>query len=137
MSELNIKNNGIGATPHLTFSVNTTADKEFTEEDIDNNLTACLISGNNQVGKGDAGGKLFGKVVWVSSELQEGTAVPALCAVQARGVARFKYTDSTPVVDQSVELAGEGKVRRTSMANVKGRVIAVNPIEKTCDVWLG
>lgn len=144
-SPYQIDNTGIGGTPFLTFSVDTTATKDFTQTDLDNNLVACVVSGNNEVGMGAAGDKLFGKVVWVSQELQSGTTVPALCAVQARGVARFKYSATTPVVNQMVEVDGTGKVRQVGAdADIaagghlaRGQVIAVDSTAGTCDVWLG
>jgi len=144
-SQFNIDNSGIGGTPFLTFSVDTTADKDFIQTDLDNNLTACVISANNEVGMGADGDKLFGKVVWVSQELQSGTTIPALCAVQARGVARFKYVATTPVINQMVEVDGAGKVKKASAdADIaagghlmRGQVIAVDTSAGTCDVWLG
>lgn len=144
-SQFQIDNNGIGGTPFLTFSVDTTENLDFTQSDLDNNLTACVISGNNEVGMGQAGDKLFGKVVWVSQELQSGTTIPALCAVQARGVARFKYAATTPEINQMVEVDGAGKVRQASAdADIaagghlmRGQVIAVDTDATTCDVWLG
>ena len=74
-SQFQIDNNGIGGTPFLTFTVDTSANKDFTQTDLDNNLSACVISADNEVGMGSAGDKLFGKVVWVSQELQAGTTV--------------------------------------------------------------
>lgn len=144
-SQFQIDNNGIGGTPFLTFTVDTTANKDFVQTDLDNNYAACIIAGDNKVGMGAAGDKLFGKVVWVSQELQSGTTIPALCAVQARGVARFKYAATTPVINQMVEVDGTGKVRQAT-ADVdiaagghlmRGQVIAVNTTDTTCDVWLG
>lgn len=144
-SQFIINNEGIGKDPLLTFNVDTTADKDFTQTDLDNNLTACIISDDNEVGMGSAGNKLFGKVIAVSSELQGGTSVPAICTVQARGVARFKYATPTPVVNQMVEVDGSGKVRQASAdADIaagghlmRGQVIAVDTTNTTCDVWLG
>ncbi len=144
-SKFNIDNSGIGGTPFLTFSVDATADRDFTQADLDDNLTACVISGNNEVGMGSDGDKLFGKVVWVSQELQPGTTIPALCAVQARGVARFKYVAAAPVINQMVEVNGAGKVKQASAdADIaagghlmRGQVIAVDAAAGTCDVWLG
>jgi len=144
-SQFNIDNNGIGGTPFLTFTVDSTADQDFKQSDLDDNLTACVISGNNEVGMGSAGNKLLGKVVWVSQELQDGTTIPALCAVQARGVARFKYAATTPVINQMVEVDGAGKVRQAAAdADIaagghlmRGQVIAVDTTAGTCDVWLG
>ena len=144
-SQFQIDNSGIGGTPFLTFSVDTTADMDFTQTDLDNNLAACVISANNEVGMGQAGDKLFGKVVWVSQELQTGTTVPALCAVQARGVARFCYVATAPEINQMIEVDGAGKVRQASAdADIaagghlmRGQVIAVDTDAETCDVWLG
>ena len=144
-SQFTIDNNGIGGTPFLTFTVDTTADKDFIQDDLDDNLTACVISGSNEVGMGDAGDKLFGKVVWVSQELQDGTTIPALCAVQARGVARFKYVETAPVINQMVEVNGAGKVKQASADAdiaagghlIRGQVITVDATAGTCDVWLG
>ncbi len=144
-SPFQIDNSGIGGTPFLTFSVDTTADKDFTQDDLDNSLTACVISDDNEIGMGAAGDKLFGKVVWVSQQLQDGTTVPALSAVQARGIARFKYAATTPVINQMVEVDGAGKVRQAAAdADIaagghlmRGQVISVNTTDTTCDVWLG
>jgi len=144
-SQFTLDNHGIGGTPFLTFAVDATANKDFSQSDLDANLTACVISDNNEVGMGSAGDKLFGKVVWVSQELQSGTAIPALCAVQARGVARFKYAATTPVINQMVEADGAGKVRQAAAdADIaagghlmRGQVIAVDTTAATCDVWLG
>jgi hypothetical protein len=139
-----INNDGVGSDSLLTFSVNSTSAQDFTQADLDANLTAAAITGNNQVGMGSAGSKLIGKVVAVSEELQSGTTVPAYCTVQARGAARFKYASPTPVVNEMVELDGTGKVRRASTSTDipagghkhKGQVIAVDTTNTTCDVWL-
>jgi hypothetical protein len=139
-----INNDGVGSDSLLTFSVNSSSGQDFTQADLDANLTAAAITGNNQVGMGSAGSKLIGKVVAVSEELQSGTTVPAYCTVQARGLARFKYASPTPVVNEMVELDGTGKVRRASTSadipagghKHKGQVIAVDTTNTTCDVWL-
>ena len=144
-SKFQIDNAGIGGTPFLTFGVDTTANKDFTQDDLDDNLTACVVSDSNEVGMGAAGGKLFGKVTWVSQELQPGTIIPALCAVQARGVARFKFSATPPSVNQMVEVDGTGKVRQAAADEdiaagghlMRGQVIAVDTAAATCDVWLG
>ncbi len=144
-SQFIINNEGIGKDPLLTFSVDTTTDKDFTQTDLDSNLTACVISDDNEVGMGSAGDKLFGKVVAVSSDLQSETSVPEICTVQARGIARFKYAATTPVVNQMVEVDGAGKVRQAAAdADIaagghlmRGQVIAVDTTNTTCDVWLG
>ena len=141
----NVNNDGVGSDSLLTFTVDTTANKDFTQTDLDNNLTACCISDNNEVGMGSAGDKFFGKVVHVSEELQSGTTIPAYCTVQARGVARVKYGSPTPVINEMVELDGTGRVRRASTSSDipagghkhKGQVIAVDSVNTTCDVWLG
>ncbi len=145
MSVYSIDNEGIGSGPFLTMSIDATTDLGFDQDDVDNNATACVVSGNNEAGKGAAGNKVFGKVVWVSTDMVPGTTRPATCAVQARGVARFKYEAPTPAVNQMVEIAGEGKVRKASAdADIaegghlmRGQVIAVNATDTTCDVWLG
>jgi hypothetical protein len=144
-SQFAIDNEGIGKDPMLTFKVDTTTDKDFTQTDLDSNLTACIISDDNEVGMGSAGDKLFGKVIAVSSELQSGTSIPETCTVQARGVARFKYVTPAPQVNQMVEVDGAGKVRQASAdADIaagghlmRGQVIAVDSTNSTCDVWLG
>jgi len=143
-SLIKIDNNGIGGTPFLTFAVDTTGGMDFTQSDLDDNLTACIVSAGNEAGMGSASDKLFGKVVWVSQELQADTTIPALCAVQARGVARFRYTGNM-FVNQMVEVDGAGKVRQASAdADIaagghlmRGQVIAVDSEAGTCDVWLG
>jgi hypothetical protein len=138
-----IDNEGIGGGPFLSMTISET--NGFTQADIDNNTTACRITGNNEVGKGAIGDKLLGKVVWVSSELVPGTTRPVSCAVQARGVARFYYGSNQPQINQMVELVGNGKVRQASAdADIdagghvmRGQVIAVDVNNATCDVWLG
>ena len=144
-SPYQIDNSDIGGTPYLTFTVDATADKDFTQDDLDSNYTSCAVVGNNEVGMGSEGDKLFGKVVWVSQQLQDGTLIPALCAVQARGVARFKTGATAPAVNQMVELDGTGKVNVASLdADIaagghlmRGQVIAIDDVAGTCDVWLG
>ena len=149
MSKFKIDNSGIGGTPFLTFSVSHS--NGFTQEDLDNNLTSCVITGNNEVGKGNIGDKLFGKVVWVSSEFDPETEIPALCAVQARGVARFKLDTKNeiyiPKLNKMIIVDGRGKVYsgdpdvdvsiRPGGHLFRGQVIAVNLEENTCEVWLG
>ena len=145
-SQFVVDNEGVGASALLTMHVDSTADKDFTQSDIDNNLTACVVSADNEVGMGSDGDKLFGKVVAVSDELQSGTTIPAYCSVQARGVARLKYnTGAAPSVNQMVEVDGAGKVKQASAdADIaagghlmRGQVIAVDETNETCDVWLG
>ena len=137
--QFSIDNVGISGTPFLTFTINTSPNKGFTQDDLDNDLTACVITGNNKVGKGEIGDKLFGKVVWVSQELQAGTTIPALCAVQARGVARFKYDRRPPFLGESVLPQKDGKVIGSPTGdglNLRGIVIAVDEENQTCDLWL-
>lgn len=142
-SQFQVDNNSIGGTPFLTFTVDAAANKDFTQSDLDNNLTACVLSDNNEVGMGSAGDRLFGRVVWLSLELQIDTTVPALCAVQARGVARFKYAPTNPPVKGSgVRVDGEGRVGevwrgRKDSNSMVGHVMAINTQNQTCDVWLG
>lgn len=145
-SQFTVDNEGVGATGLLTMYVDSTASKDFTQTDLDNNLTACIVSADNEAGMGTDGDKLFGKVLAVSEELQSGTAIPAYCTVQARGVARFKYNaDAAPSVNEMVETDGAGKVKQSSAdADIaagghlmRGQVIAVDSTNETCDVWLG
>jgi len=144
-SQFNIDNSGIGGTPFLSFSVDTTEDKDFTQSDIDDNLTACVVSDSNEVGMGFDGDKLLGKVTWVSLAWRSETTIPERCTVQARGVARFKYVNPVPVLNRMVLVNGKGKVRRATGTNyldssghlLRGQVIAVDTEARTCDVWLG
>jgi hypothetical protein len=144
MMSFTINNDGVGADGYLTMGVDTTASLDFTQTDLDNGLCACAISGNNEVGMGADGGKLFGKVVSVEDELDDND-IPVRCTVQARGVARFKYVATTPVVGQMVELDGAGSVSQASADTdiaagghlMRGQVIAVDTTNETCDVWLG
>jgi hypothetical protein len=139
-----ITNDGAGANLQLTFEVDASANQDFTLTDLDNSLTACSVTGNNKVGMGTAGGRLLGKVIKVSEELQSGTAIPALCTVQVTGVARFKYAATTPVIGQKVEVDGAGKVRQAATSSDvpaggtkhRGLVLAVNTTDTTCDVLL-
>ncbi len=144
-SQFTVDNEGVGASGLLTMAVDSTSNKDFIQSDIDDNLTACVVSGNNEAGMGSAGDKMFGKVIAVSEEMQSGTTIPAYCTVQARGVARFKYAATTPVVNQMVEVDGAGKVKQASADTdiaaggnlMRGQVIAVDSTNSTCDVWLG
>lgn len=144
MSTYTINNEGAGADTLLTFAVDTTENKDFTQADLDDNLTACGLSDDNEVGMGAAGDRLLGKVIKVSGDLQSGTAVPARCTVQVTGVARFRYAATTPDIGQKVELDGTGKVRQASAAASvpaggtphRGLVIAVDTSAGTCDVLL-
>ncbi len=139
-----VTNDGAGADLQLTFEVDATAGQDFTLVDLDAGLCAASLTGNNKVGMGTAGGRLLGKVVKVSEEMQTGTAVPLLCTVQVTGVARFKYAATTPVIGQKVEVDGAGKVRQAATgADVpaggtkhRGLVLAVNTTDTTCDVLL-
>lgn len=140
-----IDNSGVGSDALLTLGNDATANKDFTQTDIDNNLTACVISANNEAGMGAAADKLFGKVIGVSDELQSGTTLPARVTVQARGVARFKYVATTPVINQMVEVDGAGAVKQvTADADIaagghlgRGMVINVITASTEVDVWLG
>ena len=140
-----IDNQGIGSDPLLTLGNDATATKDFSLADLAGNLTACVISANNEAGMGADGDKLFGKVIAVSDELQAGTALPARVTVQARGVARFKYVAVTPVINQMVEVDGAGAVSiATADADIaagghlmRGQVINVIGASTEVDVWLG
>lgn len=144
-SQFTVDNNGVGMNPTLTMGTDTTSNKDFSAADLDSNLTACVISGNNAVGMGAAGDKLFGKVLDVSEDTTTG-GIPNTCTVQAGGVARFKYnTSAAPVLNQMVEVDGAGKVR-VATADVdiaagghlaRGQVIAKDTVNETVDVWLG
>ncbi len=145
-SQFTVDNDGVGASGLLTMRIDTTSGKDFTQDDLDDNLTACVVSDNNEVGMGADGDKLFGKVIAVSDERQSGTTIPAYCTVQARGVARFRYnTDAAPSVNEMVEVDGAGKVKQASAdADIaagghlmRGQVIAVDSTNETVDVWLG
>ena len=139
-----IQNDGAGGNLALTFSVDTASGKDFTQTDLDNALTACAMSGNNEVGMGAAGARLVGKVIKVSEELQSGTSIPSVCTVQVTGVARFLYSGTAPAVGQKVEVDGTGKVRRASTSadvpaggsSHRGLVIAVDTSATSCDVLL-
>jgi hypothetical protein len=139
-----VTNEGAGANLLLTFEVDATANQDFTQSDLDNNYAAAVMTGDNKVGMGTTGGRLVGKVISVSEEMQAGTAIPALCTVQVTGVARFKYVATTPVIGNKVEVDGTGKVRQASTATDvpaggtkhRGIVLAVNTTDTTCDVLL-
>jgi len=146
MSQFVVDNDGVGASALLTMHVDSNPDWGFTQNDINNNLTACVISGNNEVSMGEDGDELFGKVLAVSQELQPGTTIPAYCTVQARGMARFTYTGTAPRVNQMMEVDGRGRVKRPPTYEHieigghtarRGQVIAVDTINHACDVWLG
>ena len=139
-----ITNDGAGANLLLAFEVDATTNQDFTQTDLTNNLTACALTANNKIGMGSAGGRLLGKVIKVSEELQAGTSIPAICTVQVTGVARFKYAATTPVIGQKVELDGAGKVRQAATSTDvpaggtkhRGIVLAVITADTTCDVLL-
>ncbi|MDP8227995.1 MAG: hypothetical protein P9M15_00920 [Candidatus Electryoneaceae bacterium] len=143
-SAWSVNNNGIGGEPYLSFGIDTTADKDFTQTDLDAGNVACVISGNNEVGMGSAGDKLFGAVQAVSEEL-DSSDIPVRGSIQARGVKTFNYTGTTPVINQMVEVDGAGAVRQATADTdiaagghlARGQVIAVDTTNTTCDVWLG
>ena len=144
-SQFVVDNNGVGMHPTLTLKVDTTANLDFSQGDLDSNRTACIISDNNEVGMGSDGDKLFGKVVAVSTEV-DANGIPVTCTVQARGVARFKYNSgAAPAVNQMVEVDGAGKVKQASAdADIaagghlmRGQVSAKDTTAETGDVWLG
>ncbi len=144
-SQFIVDNNGVGMHPTLTMYVDTSTDKDFSQADLDSNLTACVVSSRNEAGMGSAGNKLFGKVIAVSTEV-DSNGIPATCTVQARGVARFKYnTGAAPSVNEMVEVDGAGKVRQASAdADIaagghlmRGQVIDKDSTNETVDVWLG
>ncbi len=144
-SQFIVDNQGVGMYPTLTLKVDTTANKDFSQADLDANLAAGVIAANNTIGMGAAGDKLFGKVVAVSTE-KDANGIPVTCTVQAGGVARFKYnTGAAPNVNEMVEVDGAGKVRRaTTSTDIpagghkhRGQVIAKDTTAETVDVWLG
>lgn len=97
----------------ITMKVDTSSDKDFTTTDLTNGLCACVVSANREVGMGSDGDKLFGKVVAVSEEV-DSDDIPVNCTVQVRGVAKFGYVATTPVINQMVEVDGAGKVSQAS-----------------------
>src|SRR4030067_282665 len=143
---MSMDNEGVGGQPYLPMAVDTTSAKDFKQADLDATLTACVIAGNNKVGMGSDGDKLFGKVVAVSAEVDD-SSIPVRCTVQAPGQARggapSKCVAPTPVVKQMVEVDGAGAVSQASAdADIaagghlmRGQVIAVNTTDVTVDVW--
>jgi hypothetical protein len=139
-----VSNEGAAQPTLLTFEIDTTANKDFVQADLESNYTAACMAGNNKIGMGSAGDRLVGKVIKVSEELQSGTAIPALATVQVTGVARFKYSGTAPSVGNKVEVDGTGKVRQAvTLTDVpaggtkqRGLVIAVNTTDTTVDVLL-
>ncbi|RJP74574.1 MAG: hypothetical protein C4524_12770 [Candidatus Zixiibacteriota bacterium] len=144
-SQFVVDNQGVGMYPTLSMKVDTSADRDFSQTDLDANLTAGVVSDSNEAGMGAAGDKLFGKVVAVSAET-DANGIPLTCTVQAGGVARFKYnTAAAPDLNQMVEVDGAGKVRVASAVDafapgghkMRGVVIARDTTNETVDVWLG
>ena len=140
-------NEGIGANCVGTFLIDPTAGQDFSQTDLDANLSSCSIdsySATPTVSMGAAGGRLLGKVLALSSELQAGTAVPVWCTVQMTGVARFKYVATTPVIGNKVMVDGAGAVKQATTATDvaaggtvdRGLVIAVYSATTECDVLL-
>lgn len=140
-----IDNTGIGGSSLLTLTVDAAPGKDFSHADLAANRTACTISGNNEAGMGVGGHKLFGKVLAISEEQIPGKPIPRYCTVQARGVARFRYVATTPVINQMVEVNGAGAVKQViadaaiAAGGHLGRGIVINVITATTevDVWLG
>lgn len=140
-----INNEGIGGNSLLTLGVDATANKDFSHADLAANLTACVISANNEAGMGVFGAKLFGKVISISEEQQAGTTLPSRCTVQARGVARFKYSGVTPIINAMIAVVGNGSVRdappdvdiAAGGHLARGMVINVIIATTEVDVWLG
>lgn len=121
MSEHILDNEGINHGAVL--SMRNDPECGFTREDLEANLTACTLTGNNMVGK--CQGPLFGKVVWLSADGKT-------CAVQAQGVARFRMESAE--VGYTVWCFGDGRVYR--IFHCQRLVIAVDKAAGTCDVLL-
>ena len=145
MNIFNYDNEGVGQDANLTMDNDTTSGKDFTQTDLDNGLCACVLAGNNKVGMGSSGDKLFGGVINVNSEVDTND-IPVDVTVTPRGVKRFKYnTGGAPSVGQMVEVDGAGKVQVAAAdADIaegghlmRGQVIAMNTTNETVDVWLG
>jgi len=144
-SQFAVDNQGVGMYPPLTMCVDTAANKDFLQADLDAGLSAGIVSGNNIFGMGAAGDKLFGKVLAVSMD-KTTAGIPNTCTVQARGVARMKYnTAAAPALNAMVEVDGAGKVRiATADVDIaagghlaRGQVISKDTTNETVDVWLG
>lgn len=135
---------GVGIL-EITMKIDAASAKDFSQTDIDANLTACVVSDSNEVGMGSAGDKLFGKVTAVGRELQSGTTIPVDGTVQVRGGARFLINGTAPTVGQMVEVDGAGKVRVASAdADIaagghlmRGQCVEVNAGGTECVIWLG
>lgn len=143
---------GVGQEPLLTMKVETGSSEDVLQADIDALqvsgsdvpvAVAVVITGNNTVGLGSDGEKLFGGILAVSGQLS--SSIPVSCTVQVRGVCRFKYVSTTPVVNQMVEVDGAGKVSQATADTdiaagghlARGMVMAVDTTNTTVDVWLG
>ena len=63
-------NEGVGGGPFLTLSVDSTAAKDFSQDDLDNGLSACVIAGNNEAGMGRTVAKKRREVVDLSDWLR-------------------------------------------------------------------
>ena len=138
LKQFHIDNSGIGTTPHLTFANDERDGVSFTQELLDEGLSAAVITNSNKIGLGYAGNRLAGNCVWVSGETINGTNTPVLTALACRGCNRFKYSTPIPVLHEGVEVDGTGRVRAASSeAHGRGEVFELNEENKTCDVWLG
>ena len=63
-----VSNEGAGADLRLTFEVDATANKDFTQADLDSGLNTATMAGNNKVGMGSAGDRVIGKVIKVEQD---------------------------------------------------------------------
>ena len=130
-NDYGITNEGIGAGPFPTFVPVKDKKLTFTQDNIDNNEAACIVSGNNEVSTGP--GRLYGKVVWVSTDTDK-DGFPETCAVQFRGIARFKYDPKQrPELNGSVRAVGGGLVDEDN----SGHNVVINITPEYVDVSLG
>jgi hypothetical protein len=144
-------NVGVGMEPLRTMDVAASTD-DIVQADIDalqiagqgvTVAVACELVGNNKVGMGTTGHKLYGGVVAVSPQL-DANSIPVSCSVQVTGVCRFKYSGTAPSVGQMVELNGDGTVDQLAAdADIaagghlgRGMVVAVDTTNTMVDVDL-
>lgn len=137
-----ISNEGV-IGPYLTMDNDTTANMDFTNTDVAAGRKACVLAGNNKVGMGSDGDRLFGAVIAVSDEV-DSSGIPERVTVQVRGVVTIGYVATTPVVGGEVEVDGAGKVSKSTAEasypagghSASGIVINVNTTNSTCDILL-
>ena len=133
---------GIGAVC-IPVKIDKTTDMDFTRVDLAAGRCAAVFSDSFEAGMGSAGDKLAGKIISLEDELDE-NGLYVRGTMQIGGCVKLKYTTTTPVINQMVEVDGAGLVRiATADTDIaagghlaRGQVMAVDTVNSEVLVWL-